>query len=278
MKLSVIFTTYNSPVWLEKVLWGFAEQEYTNFEIVIADDGSTDDTRKLIADSAESLGLDIQHVWQQDQGFRKCRALNKAILQANNDYIVFTDGDCIPRSDFLKVHAGRAEKGYYLSGSYYKLPMHTSQLISRDDVKSGRCFEYSWLRKNGLPKKAKRLKIDASIGQARWLNRLTPTACNFKGSNASAWRDDLIAIGGFDERMQWGGLDREIGVRLQNYGIKPRHVRYDAICVHLDHKRGYASAENVKANLELRKDVARKKLTFTEHGLSSLQTSSPDSN
>jgi len=265
--LSVIVSTYNSTEWLQKVFWGFAEQTHSDFEILIADDGSTPETAALIASARLDLGLDIKHVWHEDKGFRKCRILNKAIVQASHAYIVFTDGDCIPRRDFLEVHSHQAKVGCYLSGSYYKLPMTTSKTITRDDIRSGRCFKFDWLRENGLPPSAKRLKISAGSLQAKLLNTITPTACNLKGSNASAWKKDLIQVGGFDERMAWGGADRELGVRLKNSGIKPRHVRYDATCIHLDHSRPYKDPEKVAWNKNLRKQVEREKIKFTHYGL-----------
>ena len=266
MKLSVIASTYNSTEWLQKVLWGFAAQTHKDFELLIADDGSTGETAELLATARDELGLEIRHIWQSDNGFRKCRILNKAILKASCDYIVFTDGDCIPRADFLEVHHAAAKPGYYLSGSYYKLPMITSEAITRDDIYWGRCFDFLWLRQNGLPPTAKRMKLTTGRTQAKLYNRISPTACNLKGSNASAWKKDLLAVGGFDERLQWGGLDRELGVRLKNAGIKARHVRYDAVCVHLDHERGYADPANVAANKAHRIKVQREKITHTLHG------------
>jgi len=95
--ISVIFTTYNSPRWLEKVLWGFDAQTDQDFEIVIADDGSREDTRQLIKRFARATDRPIQHIWQEDDGFQKCRILNKAIVAARGDYLILTDGDCIPR-------------------------------------------------------------------------------------------------------------------------------------------------------------------------------------
>ncbi|MEE9321716.1 MAG: glycosyltransferase family 2 protein [Granulosicoccus sp.] len=273
MKLSVIFSTYNSPRWLQKTLWGMLAQQHRNVEIVIADDGSTAETRQLIESMRpefNSAGISLKHIWQSDKGFRKCRILNKAILHASNDYLVFTDGDCICRKDFLQVHAARAEAGYWLSGSYYKLPMAASERVTRDDIESGRCFERRWLRRQGLPVSASHLKLNRQPQLAKFLNRITPTSCNLKGSNASAWRADVIRVGGFDERMQWGGLDRELGVRLNNAGIRPRHVRYDAICVHLDHPRGYRKPELVAANRALRLNVEQAKITHTAHGISAL--------
>jgi glycosyltransferase involved in cell wall biosynthesis len=270
MKLSVIITTYNSPRWLEKVLWGYSRQTHADFEVVVADDGSTADTKTLIERVRAETGLPIKHVWQRDDGFRKCRILNKAVLHAEADYLVFTDGDCIPRRDFLAVHARQARPGYYLSGGYYKLPMSTSEAITKEDILSGRCFELDWLLAHGLPRSYRNLRLTASDAQARVLNRITPVRCNFKGANGSAWLKDVLAVNGFDERMPWGGLDREFGVRLLNAGAKAKHVRYDAVVIHLDHPRGYRSPEQVAANKALRRKNEKEGVRYTEFGIAQL--------
>lgn len=271
MQLSVILSTYNAPRWLEKSLWGYAGQTFRAFEIIIADDGSRDNTAALIDQMRAQTGLPIRHVWQRDDGFRKCRILNKAVLHASGDYLVFSDGDCIPRPDFLQVHATRAERGYWLSGGYYKLPMVTSEAITRDDIAQGRCFDLAWLKAHGLPASHKTLKLTATPAQARWLNRLTPTRCNFKGSNGSAWKDDVLKVNGFDERMAYGSEDREFGVRLLNAGIRARHVRYDAICIHLDHPRGYVDQAAYARNRALRTHNQRHGVACTDFGIRQLQ-------
>ncbi len=270
MKLSVIISTYNSPKWLEKVLWGYSRQSHRDFEIIIADDGSTDDTRQLIDRMRAETGLDIKHVWQEDEGFRKCRILNKAVLEVASEYVVFTDGDCIPRQDFLAVHAAEAEPGAYLSGGYHKLPMSTSQAIGKDDILTGRCFSLKWLKQHGLKSSFKNLKLTASPWLAKICNKLTPTACNFKGSNGSAWLTDILAVNGFDERMPWGGEDREFGVRLINRGIRAKHVRYNAIVIHLDHSRGYRDPEMVAKNKALRQANEKSGVARTEYGIAQL--------
>ncbi len=270
MKLSVIMTTYNSPEWLEKVLWGYSVQSHEDFEMVIGDDGSTRETREVIDRIRNETGMQIKHVWQEDKGFRKCRILNKSILEVESIYVVFTDGDCIPRKDFLEVHAREAEPGKYLSGGYHKLPMGTSKAITKDDITSGRCFELKWLKANGLKSSHKNSKLTATPLKAKLFNALTPTACNFKGSNGSAWLKDILAVNGFDERMPWGGLDREFGIRLTNSGVKPKHVRYNAIVIHLDHKRGYKDPELVAANKALRVDSKKQGVTRTTHGIEQL--------
>jgi glycosyltransferase involved in cell wall biosynthesis len=275
MKLSVVISTYNSPAWLEKVLWGYSVQTHEDFEILIADDGSADATRQLIDRMAAETGLEIKHVWQEDKGFRKCRILNKAVLEVASEYVVFTDGDCIPRRDFLAVHAAEAEPGCYLSGGYHKLPMSTSEAIGKDDIVSGRCFSLTWLKQHGLKSSFKNLKLTASPRLAKICNKLTPTACNFKGSNGSAWLADILAVNGFDERMPWGGEDREFGVRLINRGIRPKHVRYNAIVIHLDHSRGYRDPEMVAKNKALRRANEKSGVAWTDYGISQhIKTSS----
>lgn len=270
MKVSVIVSTYNSPQWLEKVLWGYSRQTCRDFELIVADDGSARETAELVDRMRAAAELNIRHVWQQDKGFRKCRILNKAVLHACSDYLVFTDGDCIPRQDFLAVHVQQAERGRFLSGGYYKLPLSLSEAISRDDILSGRCFRAGWLLANGLPPSYRILKLTAGYRLAGILNRITPTKCNFKGSNGSAWREDVLAVNGFNESMAWGGEDREFGVRLENSGIRAKHVRYNAIVLHLEHARHYRLAEEVTANKALRKQIEKDGITRTEHGIEQL--------
>lgn len=96
MELSVIITTYNAPEWLEKVMWGYQAQVFRDFELIIADDGSNDATRQLVERMQKEVLYPVRHVWHEDVGFRKCTILNKAITLAATDYLVISDGDCIP--------------------------------------------------------------------------------------------------------------------------------------------------------------------------------------
>ena len=139
-EVSVIFSTYRQPEWLRKTLCGFARQNYTNFEVVIADDGSGEKTAEVIRSARRSTELRIGHVWQPDRGFRKCRILNKAVRKARGGYLIFTDGDCIPHPEFIARHLELAEPNRFLSGGLLRLPMGLSRDILPDDIASGRCF------------------------------------------------------------------------------------------------------------------------------------------
>lgn len=267
MKISVIFTTYNAPKWLEKVIWGFAQQTDKNFELVIADDGSNDETRQLIESHQGKYTFDIQHIWHADDGFQKCQILNKAITAAQGEYIIMTDGDCIPRNDFVATHRRFAEPGHMLSGGYFKLPMTTSQSITYEDIKKGDCFDPNWLKSNGVTSSIKLMKLSAGPKRASLYNRLTPTKPTWNGHNASCYKTDMIKVNGFDERMRYGGQDREFGERLRNIGIKSKQIRYSAICIHLDHARGYANPEDWKRNNTIREHTRSSKTTRTAYGI-----------
>jgi len=265
--ISVIFSTYNSVAWLEKVLWGFEQQSDPEFEIVIADDGSTSETRDFIEAYKANSKLSIKHVWHEDNGFQKCIILNKAICEASGDYLIFTDGDCIPRSDFVAVHRKNATPGYFLSGGYFKLPMNISKAITRGDVTSGNAFDMNWLVAQGYSKSAKKLKLSVRGWFAHLCDLMIPTKKTWNGHNSSGWKRDLLAVNGFDERMQYGGEDCEMGERLKNLGVQVKRVRYRAICVHLDHERGYVSEDMRQKNAEIRSITEAEKRTYTKFGL-----------
>ena len=267
MKLSVLITTFNSEEWLEKVLVGYSLQTAQDFEVVIADDGSTEKTKQVVEAFQGKFKFPIIHVWQEDNGFQKCKILNKAILKTNADYLLFTDGDCIPRKDFISQHLKYKEKGYFLSGGYYKLPMETSTKIRVEDIQNENCFRISWLIKNGVKKSFKLSKLTKYNIIALIMNWLTPTKKTFNGHNTSCFKADLLAVNGFNEIMQYGGLDREVGERLFNYGILAKQIRYSAVCLHLDHKRGYFNQEEWNKNLALRAFNIRNGITWIATGI-----------
>jgi glycosyltransferase involved in cell wall biosynthesis len=265
--ISVIISTYNSIAWLEKTLWSYEHQIFRDFEIVIADDGSNEETAVFIKTYKEQSSRSITHVWHEDNGFQKSSILNKAILACNSDYIIMSDGDCIAREDFVQIHYERREPGYFLSGGYYKLPLELSQQISEDDIATQRCFDLEWLREQGLPSSYKNQKLTSGFITAKVMENLTPTNASWNGHNSSGWLKDLIAVNGFDERMQYGGQDRELGERLTNSGIKSKQIRYSAICLHLDHSRGYKNQESLEKNKEIRKSTKRENKNFTPYGI-----------
>lgn len=265
--ISIIVSTYNSPEWLEKVIWGFSAQTYTAFELIIADDGSTTDTSELIKNLQQQVFFPIKHVWHEDNGFQKTIILNKAVLETSTDYIIMTDGDCIPRKDFVETHEKLRKPNVFLSGGYHKLSMDLSKLITKEDIISGNCFNVDWLVTNGMKKSFKNNKLSAFGIKSSFLNFITPTTPSWNGHNSSAWKKDILSVNGFDERMEYGGEDRELGERLVNKGIKGKQIRYSTTCVHLDHARGYVNEKALAVNKQIRENTKNTKSIWTEYGI-----------
>jgi len=267
MFASVIFTTYNHPKWLEKTLWGFSAQSFRDFEIIVADDGSGDETRAVIESLQAQVDIPIRHIWQQDDGFQKCRIMNKAIVESRGEYLIFTDGDCIPHPDFVKNHVELSAENTLLSGGYFKLPLDVSRAITKQDILAGNSTRPGWLLRHGVAFTPKISKLFSHPLVGAILDAFTITRATWNGHSSSTWKKHAIATNGFDERMQYGGQDREFGERLMNMGIKPRQVRYRCSCVHLDHGRGYARPESIAKNRAIRKHTHEHEVTRTDFGI-----------
>ncbi len=249
---SVILTTYEQPRALELVLWGYAHQTFSDFEIIVADDGSGPETGRVIDRLREEAALTVRRVWHEDRGFRKTEILNRAVMAATGDYLIFSDGDGIPREDFVAVHVHEARPSTFLSGGYVKLPWELSEAMTLEDVRSGSVFKGSWLTARGWRGGRRRLRLTRSPKLGSLLDRVTPTRPTWNGHNASTWKSAVVAVNGFDMDMGYGGLDRALGERLMNLGVPGRQIRHRAPCLHLWHPRPYRSPEVVAGNRAIR--------------------------
>jgi glycosyltransferase involved in cell wall biosynthesis len=265
--IGIVITTYESPEWLEKVLWGYSAQRFRDFEVIIADDGSSPMTEGLIEQMRIETGMRIRHVWHEHHGFRKCRILNRAIHESDADYLIFTDGDCIPRSDFVQVHYEYAREGHFLSGGIVRLPRGMSHEVQRQEILDGSLFRIRRLLLGGVPLSLKLRLMTRSRMAGRLLERMSTTKPTFNGYNSSAWKSDLLSVNGFDERMQYGGLDRELGERLVRFGVKPISIRHKTVVLHLDHDRSYRRSDLMAANRRLRDQNQIHWTTWTDYGL-----------
>ncbi|HEV3049165.1 MAG TPA: glycosyltransferase family 2 protein [Longimicrobium sp.] len=270
-RVSVVVTTYNQPRQLELVLHGYAVQDDAEFEVVVADDGSGPETRAVVERMRAETGLRILHVWHEDRGFRKTEILNRAILAATGDYLLFTDGDCIPRSDLIATHARLARRGRFLSGGYLKLPADVTAAIGVDDVREMRVADPAWLREHGWRGGRHALRLTRSPLLAAALDAATPTRPTWNGHNASGWKEDLLAVNGYDTDMAYGGLDRALGERLENAGIRGLQARFRAPVLHLHHERPYVDPQKVKRNREFRARIRRDRIVRAPMGIAELQ-------
>jgi glycosyltransferase involved in cell wall biosynthesis len=267
MYVSVIIATYNQPAWLEKVLWGYGAQTYEDFELVIADDGSGPHSAAVIDAAAREGRRRIVHVRHDDDGFRKCEILNHAIVASRGEYVIVSDGDCIPRADFVATHVSLARVGRFVSGGYLKLPRELSERIGRDDVLSGRVADRGWLAAQGWRAGRRALRLLPSRAAAALLDRMTPTRASWNGHNASTWRTALLDVNGFDAEMKYGGQDRALGERLERAGYRGIQARFRTPVLHLDHGRPYMNEQAMRHNREVRARIRRLRETRARSGI-----------
>lgn len=258
MTAAVIVSTYNQPRHLARCLAALDRQTVPALELIVADDGSGAETRAVIERSMQTSPHQVKHVWHEDRGFRKTEILNKAILATGQDYLVFIDGDCLAQPDFVAEHLRAARRGHYLNGSLIRLGQRLSERIDEGAISAGEAFQAGWLIRRGRGFNRRFLRLALGYGLRRRLNGASRTRLYWLGSNASCFRDDAVAVNGFDNRFSYGFEDGDFGRRLEMHGITPKTVRWTANVLHLWHTKPWSSPEVIERNRRLMEEnVAR---------------------
>ena len=247
MKTAVLVCTYNQPRELACVLEGLARQTTMDFEIYIADDGSGDETRLIIEKYRAQLPIPLQHVWQEDIGYRKARILNEAARVANADFLIFLDGDCIPFDTFVSQHITSAEQGRINCGERVMLYKEISTHLTPEMIRKG---NFSHLRfshmGDALRKKLRHLRRGMQIKNP--LIRRLLKADRVKqllGCNFSIMATDFFAVGGYDEHYEgYSKEDSDLQIRLLRIGIQPKSVSSLANVFHIHHPERSADPGN----------------------------------
>jgi len=235
--ISVLLATYNWPQALKLCLESLNQQTDQNFEIIIADDGSKEDTKALIEALRPASKVSITHLWQEDLGFRKTRILNQAIAAAKGNYLVFLDGDCIVQADFIAKHRELAQPGFLVTGSRVILnEALTRSLLFWPHWDANRFFTnmLSYRLSGGINKY---LPIKIKLGNGKWRHYRKFVWRRIKGCNMACWKADALAIQGFDESMTgWGHEDADFIFRLQQNGIIRKSGAWATEVFHLFHR------------------------------------------
>ena len=249
MKISVIVATYNRVDALRCVLESLETQSDANFEVIIADDGSREETRRFIDGFRSNSALPIQHVWHEDAGFRLALIRNLATASATGSYLIFLDGDCVAQPDFVMRHRQLAKIGHFVTGSRVLLnkPL-TEEVLSwtKWDFKRFTQNRVHYRLTGGINKYWP-LKIKLSDGAWRHYKKFVWR--RIKGCNLACWKSDALAIHGFDEAMTgWGHEDADFVFRLTNMGLIRKSGSWSTEVLHLFHKLNDQSnaAENAQ--------------------------------
>lgn len=266
LKISVIVTTYNWPYALQAVLSALSEQKTTYpFEIVIADDGSNEETAKLIRGFKKRTAIPILHVWQPDEGFRVAAIRNKAILAAVGDYIIFLDGDCVPRENFIERHVELAEDKTFVVGNRVLLNREFTLTVLSETLPLHQWPLWRWCMAR-LYGHCNRIFpiLSLPVGWPRFKSATRWQGA--KGCNLGMWKSDLLQINGWEEKFTgWGYEDSDLIIRLLRSKIQRKNARFYIPVFHLWHPENDRTKE--RDNWSLLKERQNSMLLCAEKGL-----------
>lgn len=272
-KASVIISIYNKIDFLELVLAGFEKQSFMDFEIILADDGSSLNSCNKIEEISNNTSLRLIHIWQEDKVFRKNKILNRAIVSAKAEVLIFVDGDCIPHPEFVKEHIENLKEKSCNTGRRVNLSEKFTSMLSSEKIKNGFIEKnFLLLVKDGLLGKS----FDVEKG-LYFRNKFIRDLFNKKkrgllGCNFSIHKKDLLEINGFDERYEAPsiGEDSDIQYRLELNNIRINSLNNIAVQYHLYHKL----QERPQKNLDLFASVKLTETIFTPFGIQNNSTNS----
>jgi glycosyltransferase involved in cell wall biosynthesis len=242
--LSIVVTTYNRPDTLRAVLASLAAQTDSAFEVLVADDGSRTETAAAIAEAAAGFPVPLVHLWQSDDGFRAAAARNLAVAASRGDYLVFVDGDCVLRSDFVARHRALAEAGWFVAGNRVLLSQtFTAQMLQASPGALHADSRLTWLGRRLVGAINRWLPLCFFPGQG-WRKAQPQRWRGARTCNLALWRTDFATVNGFDEAFQgWGHEDADLAIRLLHAGVRRKDGRFATAVLHLWHN------ENDRSNL-----------------------------
>jgi len=267
MRCTLLVTTYTWPTALAAVLASVRRQSRLPDEVVVADDGSGEDTRALLVAQARDFPTALRHVWQADTGFRAASCRNRAIAACRGAYVICIDGDMVLHPRFVEDHLRLAEHGSFLQGGRVQATTAaTARLLA-----GGRPLFTPWMEADfHAPHGDKRRHAVRLPWLARRKSHAANAGVTVMSCNLSAWRADLLRVNGFDERMEgYGSEDLELDQRLRNAGVRRRRLKFAGLAIHLQHaSRAPVDPEDLSLpNNRILRETTERGATWCEAGI-----------
>jgi len=269
---SVILAFYNDLLLLRLALDSLEKQfeKEKNFEVIIADDGSRSEVVSELKTLLPLYSFEVLHIWQPDRGFQKTVILNKAILAAKSDSLIFLDADCIPQDHFVRDHLYGLTPGVCQAGR--RVDVFYRALDKLKGTDSSRFFSKHWLRFIAWSMQGMSRNVERGIRLPQFIaTKFRSKTWSVVGCNFSVCRQDLVAVNGFDERanVPWGAEDADIERRLLKAGLTLKSLRYQATVVHFDasyEKRGPVTKSD-QDRLEIFLTAKAENRSWTPYGI-----------
>lgn len=242
--ISVIVTTYNREDALEAVLRSLARQTDADFEVIVADDGSGPATAALVEAWKAKVGHRVEHVWHRDVGFRAAEIRNRAVLASRGAYVIFLDGDCIVRPDFVAVHRKLAAQGAFVTGNRILLSRQLTEKVLEQQLSPETWSFGHWFferLRGGINRLSALLRLP--LGPLRDMRRDKWQGA--RSCNLAIWRSDLDKVDGFDaDYSGWGKEDSDLILRLLHAGVRRKDGVFATGVIHLWHAEADRSQLN----------------------------------
>lgn len=241
MRISLIAAFYKDIEALQLIISALRTQDYRDFEFIVAEDNNDP---AIAAYLATINDIDIIHTSQKDDGLRKARSMNNAIIRSTGDYLVFIDADCVPYRSFLSSHASLAKEKHVLSGRRLNLGPRFSALLRSNQLKPATLEKYylfflPLLLADGATHIDQGLffKPEGFIHQ-RFIQQRKKSNLKLLGCNFSCFKSDMLAIDGFDELYPGESCladDTDLNWRFADYGLTFKSCKMAANQFHLFH-------------------------------------------
>ena len=259
LKCSIIISVYKDTDSLDLILESLINQTIIPNEVIISEDGNSKEMVEYVKVAKDKYKkLDIVHLYQEDIGWRKNIALNRAIVASKYEYLIFIDGDCVPFDDFIENHIMQASKKIVLAGKRVELGDQITKEIRSKKLTVSKLTNNYWLYAIKLIKdKTRHLEDILHISYKSFLAPFIKKEVNYIiGCNWSAFKEDILSINGFDETyaLPSVGEDVDLGWRFRGLVIELKSCRYNANIVHLYHKKRFDSSQGIINNAILKKN------------------------
>ena len=247
-RVSVVVSFCDEPEHLCMVLIALRRQTVLPAEVLIADDGSSAENVKIVADFAKACPFPVVHVRQPHEGFRLARNRNNAIYRAKNEFIASLDQDTLPHRRWLERFLEGLRPGRVCTGYVLRLSEENSARLNHGAVERNE-FE-AWHAES------EHAKLDKLQRKFLFYVVLRRLGLGVKGrpaiafGNAAVCRSDLLRVNGFDEEyVGWGQEDDDLGWRLYRSGVRPVALVNRALVSHIHHPPRHGDWRN-GANIE----------------------------